>query len=94
MAVSYISVQVFEHQLGTQFRAIPHSQPLPVLHFDHLPPSAFLCALKHAPELTSTGLKISADDWKLFKDIKDDSKKVLQAMKTLAGKKKPEEDEG
>jgi hypothetical protein len=53
----------------------------------------FLCALKHAPELTPTGLKISSDDWKLFKKIKDNSKKVLQALKNLAGKKKPADDE-
>ena len=93
MAISYIAAQVFEHQLGGQFRAIPHSQPLPILRFDHLPPSAFLCSLKHAPEVTPTGLKISSDDWKLFKDIKDNSKKVVQALKALNGKKRLTEDE-
>ncbi|KAF8814341.1 hypothetical protein BYT27DRAFT_7082428, partial [Phlegmacium glaucopus] len=94
MAVSYIAVQVFEHQLGAQFCATPHAQPLPVLHFNHLPPSAFLCALKHAPEMTPSSLKLSLDDWKLFKEIKDNGKKVLEALKALAGKKKtPEEDE-
>jgi hypothetical protein len=36
MAISYIAAQVFEHQLGAQFRAMPHSQALPVLRFDHL----------------------------------------------------------
>ena len=93
MAVSNIPTQVFEHNLGSQFRAIPHAQPLPVLRFDHLPPSAFLCALKHAPEVTSTGLKISPEDWKLFKDLKDNSKTVLAALKALAGRKKPAEDD-
>jgi hypothetical protein len=81
MAVSYLAVQIFEHQLGTQFRAIPNTQRLHVLRFDHLPPSAFLCTLKHAPELTPFGLKISLDDWQLFKAIKDNSGKVLQAIK-------------
>ena len=38
-------------------------QPLPVLRFDYLPPSAFLCALKHAPEVTP----LSLEDWELFK---------------------------
>lgn len=66
MAISYLVVQIFEHQLGTQFRAIPNAQRLQVLRFDHLPPSAFLCALKHAPELTPFGLKISLDNWQLF----------------------------
>jgi len=49
-----------------QFRAIL-SQPLPVLRFDHFPPTVFLCALKHAPEVTLTGLKLSSDDWKMWK---------------------------
>ena len=94
MAVSYIAVQVFEYQLGTQFRALPHAQALPVLRFDHLPPSAFLCALKHAPEVTPFGLKISLEDWELFKVIKDKSVTVLKAMKALAGKQKMPEDNG
>jgi len=93
MAVSYLAVQIFEHQLGTQFRAIPNAQRLQVLRFDHLPPSAFLCALKHAPELTPFGLKISLDDWQLFKVIKDNIEKVSQAIKVLAGRQKMAEDE-
>ncbi|KAF8889727.1 hypothetical protein CPB84DRAFT_1634748, partial [Gymnopilus junonius] len=28
MAVYYIAAQVFEHQIGSQFRAIPHAQPI------------------------------------------------------------------
>jgi hypothetical protein len=61
---------------------------LPVLRFDHLPPSAFLCALKHAPEVTPLGLKISLEDWEFFKVIMDNSKVVLNAIKVLAGKQK------
>jgi hypothetical protein len=91
MAVSYLAVQVFEYQLGTQFHARPHAQPLPVLRFDHLPPSAFLCAHKHAPEVTPFGLKISLEDWELFKVIRDN---ILKAMKTLAGKQKMSADDG
>ena len=95
MAVSesYLAVQIFEHQLGTQFCAIPNAQRLQVLWFDHLLPSAFLCALKHAPELTPFGLKISLDDWQLFKVIKDNIEKVSQAIKVLAGRQKMAEDE-
>jgi hypothetical protein len=73
------------------FRAVPHAQPLPVLRSDHLPPSAFLCALKHAPEVTPLGLKISLEDWQSFKVIIDNSKEVLNAMK-VAGKQKMPED--
>ena len=94
MAVSYLAVQVFEYQLGTQFRARPHAQPLPVLRFDHLPPSAFLCALKHAPEVTPFGLKISLEDWELFKVIRDNSRVVINAMKILAGKQRMSAEDG
>jgi hypothetical protein len=63
MAVSYLAVQVFKYQLGTQFWALPHAQPLSVVRSDHLPSSAFLsivflCALNHAPEVTPFGLKV------------------------------------
>jgi hypothetical protein len=93
MAISYVAAQVFEHQIGSQFRATPHAQAVPTLHFDLIPPSAFLCALKHTPEITQNGLKISADDWMLFKDIKDNGKKVLQALKAFKQKATVEEDE-
>jgi hypothetical protein len=92
MAVSYLAMQVFEYdQLGTQFRALPHAQPLPVLRFDHLPPSAFL---KHALEVIPFGLKLSLKDWDLFKVIMDKSKivQVVNTMKALAGKQKMPED--
>ena len=91
MGVSHIAAQAFNHNL--QFHAIPHAQPLPALCFDHLPPSAFLCTLKHALEVTPTGLKISPEDWKLFKNLKDKTKRVLKALKALAGRKKPTEDD-
>jgi hypothetical protein len=52
-----------------------------------------VCALKHAPEVTPFGLKISVEDWELFKVIMD-NKMVLKAMKTLAGKQKMREDDG
>jgi hypothetical protein len=93
MAVSYIPTQVFKHNLSSQLCAISHVQPLPVLCFDHLPPSGFLCALKHAPEVTSISLKMSLEDWKLFKDLKDNSKTVLKALKALSGRKKAAEDD-
>jgi hypothetical protein len=69
-------VQVFKYQLGTQFRvhapSLPHAQPLPVLRFDHLPPSASICALKHAPESAGDSLRLKfllldLENWGLFK---------------------------
>ena len=44
MASSHLAVQVLKYQLGTQFRPLLHAQPLPVLRFDHLPSSTFLCS--------------------------------------------------
>jgi hypothetical protein len=55
---------------------------------------AEICALKHALEVTPFGLKISLEDWGLFKVILDESKTVLNALKALAGKKKVLEDNG
>jgi hypothetical protein len=52
-----------------------------------------LYTLKHAPELTPFGLKISLDDWQLFKVIKENSAKVSQAIKMLTGRQKIPEDE-
>ena len=83
MAVSNIAVQVFEHQFGAQFRDVPHVQTLHVHHFDLIRPSAFLCALKHTPEFTQHGLKISTEDWDLFKKVKDNGKQVLLALKSF-----------
>ena len=100
MAVSYLAVEIFEHehQLDAQFRAIPNAQRLQVLGFDHLPPStsyilseSYICI--HALELTPFGLEKSLDDWKIFKEIKDNGEKVLRAIKMLSGRQKMPEDE-
>ena len=36
-------------------------------NFNHLLPSALLCTLNHAPGITENRLRISADDWELFR---------------------------
>jgi hypothetical protein len=41
----------------------------------------------------ANGLKISADDWKLFKEMKDNSKTVLQALKAFKQKATVENEE-
>lgn len=35
-----------------------------------IPSSHFLCTLKHMPQASETGLKISADDFQMFKILK------------------------
>ena len=55
-------------------------------------PENSLCApsLKHASDVTPFRLKISLEDWEVFKFkiIRDNGKVVLKAMKTLTGKQK------
>ena len=46
-------------------------------------PSVFLCALKHTPEFTQHGLKISTKNWDLFKKVRDNGKQVLLALKSF-----------
>jgi hypothetical protein len=53
----------------------------------------FLCTLKHAPESTQQGLKISQDEWNSFKELKDKSKMILQAVKAFKGQKESVDDE-
>ena len=67
MAISYVVAEAFEHQIGSQLCAIPHAQVVQTLLFNHLLLSALLYTLKHSPEITEIGLKISADGWKLFR---------------------------
>ena len=47
---------------------------------------------EHAPEVTPFGIKISLEDWELYKVIIDKNRVVLNAMKALAGKEKMAED--
>jgi hypothetical protein len=94
--VSNLAIQVFEHHIGSQFRAIPHSQALHVKRFDFLPSSAFLCALADTPSSTENSLKVSEADWITFKVLtnREHKAKIIEAIKafnkTTAGIKQPE----
>ena len=87
-AVSNIPVQLFDHILGVQFRAIPGGQTLHVKRFCLLPSSAFLCTLDAAPSETDNGLKISPQDGMLFRTLKDSSTSIQKAVASLAGRGK------
>ena len=84
-SVSNLAIQVFEHHVGSQFRAIPHSQALHVKRFDFLPSSAFLCALTDTPSSTENGLKVSEADWITFRDFTSNElkPKIIEATKAL-----------
>lgn len=79
---------MYENRLGTEFREIPHAQALRIPRFDFIQSTAFLCALKAIPTSIPEGIKISVDDWNLYKLLKDNKDKVLQTLKMLAGRKK------
>lgn len=68
--------------------SIPCYPTCPITSRFPLWPSPTIRTLKHTPEVTSTSLKISPEDWKLFKDIKYNSKTILEPCKALAGRKK------
>jgi hypothetical protein len=87
MAVSNIPIQNFEHFLGVQFWAIHSGQVLHVQRFCLLPLSAFLCTLDSVPTTVESGLKVSQQDWSLFKILKDDSDNIVKAIKSLNGHK-------
>ena len=61
------------------------------LRLSYILSESYICI--HAPELTPFGLKISLDDWKVFKEIKDNGEKVLRVIKMLSGRQKMPEDE-
>jgi hypothetical protein len=87
-AVSNIPVQLFDHILRVQFRAIPGGQTLHVKRFCLLPSSAFLCTLDVAPSETENRLKISPQDGVLFRNLKDSSAGIQKAVASLASRGK------
>ena len=87
VAVSNIPIQIFEHFLSVQFQAIHSGQVLHVQQFYLLPSSAFLCTLDSVPTTVESGLKVSQQDWLLFKILKDDSHNIVKEIKSLNGHK-------
>lgn len=81
-AVSNIPVQLFEHFVGVQFRAHHAGQTFHVKRFYMLPSLSFLCTLVSTPAVMDNGhsLKISQQDWSLFKSLKDSSSRIVDAI--------------
>ncbi|KAF8227697.1 hypothetical protein L208DRAFT_1295354 [Tricholoma matsutake] len=81
-AVSNIPVQLFEHFVGVQFRAHHAGQTFHVKRFYMLPSLSFLCTLVSTPAVMDNGhsLKISQQDWSLFKSLKDSSSRIVNAI--------------
>lgn len=86
-AVSNIPVQMFKHMLGSQFRTNHSAQWLHVKEYCLLSSSAFLLTLGMAPFASEASLKISPQDWMLFKTLKDKLVDVIKAVGALGGRK-------
>jgi hypothetical protein len=57
-AVSNVPVQVFEHFVGVQFRAVHAGQAFHVKKFCLLPSKFFLCTLDSTPKITDNELDL------------------------------------
>jgi hypothetical protein len=87
-AVSNLPIQLFDHFIGVQFRAISAGQTLHVKRFSLVPSSAFLCTLASAPAILENGLKISQQDGILFRTLKEGCADIVKAVTLLAGRPK------
>ncbi|KAJ6620818.1 hypothetical protein B0H10DRAFT_2432733 [Mycena sp. CBHHK59/15] len=69
-ALSKISVQVFEHLHGPQFRSIPTATALlQTKQFGHIAPINFLCLLSAVPKFSSAALELAPEDSDRFKTL-------------------------
>ena len=88
-AASYIAIQVYEHHFGLQFYEKPPSHAFPQLKcFDMISSNQFLYALKHVPEASETGFRISAEDFNIFNVLKGKFLSVTRAISDLNKRKK------
>ncbi|KAJ6563169.1 hypothetical protein B0H10DRAFT_1947464 [Mycena sp. CBHHK59/15] len=68
--LSKISVQVFEHLHGPQFRSIPTAKALlQTKQFGHIAPINFLCLLSAVPKFSSVALELAPEDSDRFKTL-------------------------
>jgi hypothetical protein len=91
-AASYIAIQVYEHHFGLQFYEKPPSHAFPQLKcFDMISSNQFLYALKHVPEASETGFRISTEDFNMFNVLKAKFLSVTRAVSDLSKRKKSAE---
>ncbi|KAJ7690113.1 hypothetical protein B0H17DRAFT_983291 [Mycena rosella] len=94
-AISYASVQIYEHYHGAQFRDIPRATALlQTKQFGHIPSITFLCLLIATPKILRTGgIELSSEDSQRFTKLVGGLDKFNAAMVLFRkrGKKKPGE---
>ncbi|KAK7045865.1 Methionine--tRNA ligase, mitochondrial [Paramarasmius palmivorus] len=91
-AVSYMSVQVYEHFFGSQFLERPQDQTMHISRYAHITSAAFLCLLSEAPSAVHGGLKLSSRDYADFTVLKGKEDHIVSVMQTLDKKKKGGDD--
>lgn len=58
-----------------------------------IPSSHFLYTLKHVPQVSETGLKISADDFHMFKILKMKLTSITPAVSEMSKRKRSTQNE-
>jgi hypothetical protein len=94
--ISNLGTQVYEHFQNRQFRSVTEATAsLQTNQFRLLAPITFLCRLSSHPKTTPTGIELSAEDTKLFKELCEGLKSFDAAVKkSRARKKKDDEEDG
>jgi hypothetical protein len=97
-AVSYVPMQIFEHMIGPQFRAIPQALALNFLQvkqFTLLPAMSLLCTLDTAPQsvMENVSIRISGSDYSQFLKLERCIQNIILAIKFINNKSKQAKDQ-
>jgi hypothetical protein len=79
-------VQLYEHFIGRQFRAVPQAlTSLQVKQFTLLPAASFLCVLDNVPWniMETENLQISAPDAARFDKLTRQTQNIMSAVKNI-----------
>ncbi|KAJ7850592.1 hypothetical protein B0H13DRAFT_1644427, partial [Mycena leptocephala] len=88
-AISYASIQIYEHYHGAQFRDIPtETAPLQTKQFGHILSIGFLCLLSAPPKVIVTELELSQEDAARFTKLSAGLKQFDAAMKLFRKREK------
>jgi uncharacterized membrane protein len=89
-AVSYLAVQVFQHNVARQFSVFT-MMPFQTKQFLHLPPHQFLCLVESTVRITpgSSFVEISLEDLTRFFCALEAGQKQLEVALKAFGKRKP-----
>ena len=90
--ISHIGTQVYEHFQNRQFRAVTEATAsLQTKQFRLLVPFTFICRLSSVPKTTLTGIELSSEDTKLFRELSEGISSFDEAVKKSRARKKEEE---